>query len=146
MGLNKKVSKIFLSVNDNYVFSKKRSPRKPKKDKKLELIGGQLDSKETFFQALIRELQEEEESGILAQKAKALNPTYKEIIVKGEPHFIYTMNLNKDEFKKLIPNTEESYGFHLIQQSLVLNKEKLKSNIKLFTPKTLLILSELNYI
>lgn len=142
----KKVSKIFVLVGDKYIFSKKRSPSSPKKDKKLELIGGGLDPKETFFQGLIRELQEEEESGILAQKAKALNPTYKEIIVKEDPHFIYSMDLNKDEFKKLIPNKKESYGFYLIPKNLILNKESLRRNIELFTPKTSLIFSELDYL
>ena len=141
--MSKRVSKILLQVGDNYVFSKKRAPWSRKKDHKLELIGGALEYNESPFSALIRELKEEELSGILSEKAISLNPIPIEIYVGKEPHFIYRITISKDEYNKLIYNHDESYGYQLIQRNAIEVKLTLTKFITLFTPKTIRIFKAL---
>jgi N-acetylglutamate synthase-like GNAT family acetyltransferase len=139
----KRVSKAFVLIGDHYLFSEKRAPQSPEKDHRLELIGGAMESGETPFQGLLRELQEEEPSGTLSKKANTLNSTPREIVVGIEPHFIYQMTITDDEYKRITHDAHESYGFHLVQKSVIMDIDKLKANISLFTPKTIAIFREL---
>jgi hypothetical protein len=142
----KRVSKILLLVDNHYVFSEKRAPESSEKDHKLELIGGALNEDESAFQGLIRELQEEEQSGLLSKKAEKLNLSPKEIVVKNEPHFIYRMEISNAEYKEMIHSTDESYGFHLVQDNIILDKNELRENISRFTPKTIKIFQALDMV
>ena len=107
----KRVSKIFVSVDRYYAFSEKRAPQSPWKDHRLELIGGTLNSNETPFQGLDRELREEELSGTLSEKVQLVKPVPKEMLVNDKPHFIYATTITDDEYGKLIHYPDESYGF-----------------------------------
>lgn len=142
----KQVSKILLQVGDKYVFSKKREPWSSSKDHKLELIGGAIEYNETPFSGLIRELKEEEVSGILSEKAKRLNPIPIKLYVGNEPHFIYKITISNDEYNKMLHNVSESYGFDLIQKKVIEDKPTLKKNISFFTPKTIRIFHALNFL
>lgn len=144
--MTKKVSKLLLQVGDNYLFSKKRAPWSSKKDNKLELIGGALEYNESPLSALIRELKEEEQSGILSKKVMTLNPIPSEIYVGNEPHFIYQITISNDEYSKTIYCHDESYGYQLIQRDIIEDRSALAKCISLFTPKTIRIFQALKFL
>lgn len=136
------VSKIILYHRDMFFFARKRTPRKPDKDNKLELPGGRLDKGETPFEALIRELAEEEESGTVAEKAAALGLTPVEIAIKKTRHFVYHMPLSEEELERIRMNPEENYGYRLLNRALVMDPDRMGDRW-LFTRRTVQIFAEL---
>ena len=137
------ISKIFVEVREFYLFSEKRKPGSSD-DHLLELPGGRLEPSETPFQGLMRELQEEDLSEILANKVESLDPQPKEILVNHEKHSIYKVNITQDEYNYLKHNPNESYGFKLIEKSVVDDKKTLENSIHKFTNKTRKIFIQLN--
>lgn len=137
------ISKIFVEVRKFYLFSEKRKPESSD-DHLLELPGGRLEPSETAFQGLMRELREEDLSEILANKVKSLDPQPKEILVNHEKHSIYKVNITQDEYNNLRHNPNESYGFQLIEKSVVDDKKTLENSIHKFTNKTRMIFIQLN--
>ncbi len=137
------ISKIFVEVRKFYLFSEKRKPESSD-DHLLELLGGRLEPSETPFQGLMRELQEEDLSEILANKVKSLDPQPKEILVNHEKHSIYKVNITQGEYNNLRHNPNESYGFQLIEKSVVDDKKTLGNSIHKFTNKTGKIFIQLN--
>lgn len=133
-------AKIFLRFGDTLLFSIKRSPFCPQKDQKLELVGGGIEMGETPMEGLIRELAEEESSGILAKKATLEVPQSRKVFVADEPHFIYDMAITQTDIDQLRMNDTESYGFQL------LHKSELADDPVRFTPKTLGIFRALGLI
>ncbi len=129
------VSKIFVELKEFYLFSEKRKPRSSN-DHLLELLGGHLGNSETPFQGLVRELLEEDLSGVLANKVKSSNLQPRDIVVNNEKHSIYEIKISKNEFDNLKHNPTESYGFHLIEKSIIDDKKSLENNIYKFTKKT----------
>lgn len=117
------ISKIFIVLKEFYLFSEKRKPFSSD-DRLLELLGGRLDNSETPFQGLIRELQEEDLSGMLANKVKSLNLQPRDIVVNNENHSIYEIEITQKEYNGLKYNPTESYGFHLIEKSIIDDKNK----------------------
>ncbi|MBT5304400.1 MAG: hypothetical protein HOI47_09600 [Candidatus Scalindua sp.] len=137
------ISKIFVEVRKYCLFSEKRKPESSD-DHLLELLGGRLEHSETPFQGLMRELQEEDLSEILANKVKPLDLQPKEILVNHEKHSIYKVNITQDEYNNLRHNPNESYGFQLIEKSVVDDKKTLGNSIHKFTNKTGKIFIQLN--
>jgi len=137
------ISKIFVAVRKYCLFSEKRKPESSD-DHLLELLGGRLEPSETPFQGLMRELQEEDLSEILANKVKSLDLQPKEILVNHEKHSIYKVNITQDEYNNLRHNPNESYGFQLIEKSVVDDKKTLGNSIHKFTNKTGKIFIQLN--
>lgn len=138
----KQVSKIILYVGDSFVFGIKRVPQKPNKDGKLELFGGRVDKGETPLQALIREIREEEQSGVAADKIVQINPDPVEFKVGGDLHFIYQMPLTDHELKQLQINPEENYGYSLVERSIIKDSEQMADE-STFTPRTVKIFKKL---
>lgn len=140
------VSKILLTCGDLYVFSIKKSPQSPHKDRRMELFGGNADPGETPFQGLIRELQEEEESGILAKKAASLKlKPVKTFMIDEKMQCIYAMVLDEREMKVLRAHPDESYGIKTITKQFF-DIEMTPIDLDGFTPKTVKIFHELGMI
>jgi len=137
------ISKIFVGIGESYLFSEKIKLWSSN-DHLLELLGGHLENSETPFQGLIRELQEEDSSGILASKVNSLKPLPREIVINDEKHSIYKIEIKRGEFKSLKHNPSESYGFHLIEKSILDDNKSLKKNISKFTQKTRKIFTQLS--
>ncbi|WP_080802710.1 NUDIX hydrolase [Desulfamplus magnetovallimortis] len=141
----KYVSKIIIICKKQYVFSIKKSPLRPFKDKRLEFFGGNVDQGETPFEGLIRELQEEEMTGILAEKAKALKPEpLKSFEVDGKIQCIYQMEITTDEYPKLKAHPDESYGIRSLPQKIFELPRTI--DLELFTPKTIKIFQNMGLI
>jgi len=136
-----KISKIILFRDDSFFFSIKKAPHEPIKDGKLELPGGHVDEAETPLQGMIRELAEEEESGLIADKVALLRLTPLEIMVEGDPHFIYHMAFTGKEMERIRMSTKESYGYRLIPRSTIADPQRMDYSV--FTRKTLKIFNEL---
>ena len=115
-----KVAKSLVFVEDGgeklVLLSLKKKPHK-KSDRKLELLGGHLDAGESSLEALIRELIEEETSGVLAKKMTTAQPEPVEIVDAGAQHFLFELCISKAEYGELIASSEESYGFQLVSLS-----------------------------
>jgi 8-oxo-dGTP pyrophosphatase MutT (NUDIX family) len=131
------VAKIILECGDALLFSIKRAPGKPHKDRKLELLGGHMEAGESPSEGLIRELREEEETGLLAEKALRLLPAYEEIIVENSRHFIFRMPLEPEDLGRIRPSPSESFGYRLIPRTQPVTDPVL------FTPKTVGIFAAL---
>lgn len=139
------VSKILLSCRDVYVFSIKKSPDHPEKDGKLEMFGGNVEADETPFEGLVRELEEEEETGTLAGKVKNTQPAlYKQFPVDGKMQCIFQMEVSEYVFNLLRAHPDESYGIRTVKKKLFATPDQL--NLEQFTPKTQEIFKQLGMI
>lgn len=137
----REISKIILFGDDSFFFSIKRESCDSIKDGKLELLGGGIDKNETPLQGLIRELAEEEESALIANKVALLQLTPVEIMVEGDRHFIYHMAIAGEELERIRMSTKESYGYRLIPRSMIM--DPLGVDHLVFTPRTVKIFDEL---
>jgi hypothetical protein len=136
-----KISKIILYMDDDFFFGIKRAPNNPAKDSKLELLGGGLDKGEKPLHALIRELKEEEESALLANKVAVLRPSPVEIVLEGDRHFIYHMVITKKELEGIRMSTHETYGYRLIPKATIITREGVERST--FTRRTVKIFDKL---
>lgn len=134
--ISREIVKIFIKTKKYYIFSRKKAYGQ-RSNGLLELIGGHVESGETPLEALLREVQEEEETGILANLLVniKLPPTEVTVAVNGigELHYIYYLNVSEEDSKKLKASNDESYGFEFIKTSLVETKKGL---VKLRTDLT----------
>lgn len=133
---SKTVAKIFVECGGYYVFSKKWKASDPESDNLLELLGGKVDEGEEPMQALVRELREEEKTGIIAAKVLHLQPQYKQVVVSGQNHYIYRVVLEPGNLQNIRHNEKESRGFVKVGMDILQNKHELLVNLTNFTPKT----------
>lgn len=132
---------ITIDGTNNAIMSIKKSSN-TQKDKKLEFIGGRLDINRPYKE-LLRELQEEDLSQLLFSVAKKTELPYKTITLpNNEPQYIFEFSITLEQFNTLIPNSDESYGFKLV------NKDSWSyfHTSYLLTKKTTLILQKLKYL
>lgn len=134
------VAKMFIRQGEQYLFSRKRAPGKPKKDGKLELIGGKIEPGENRVEGLLRELREEEKTGILARKAATLPLRAEFLCIHGQDNFVYRMEITPDELEGLEMDGEESYGYEMLEESDFVDDPER------FTPKTLKIFRALGMV
>lgn len=124
-GKSSEVGKVFVKVTHGealfYLFSKKDSSN-PEKHNHLELLGGHIEDVDKDFMAgTIRELNEEETTGLLAGKLSGQPPSLS-IKIKGELHHIFEISIGLDEYEGLKHN-HESLGFELIPAAMLKEKE-----------------------
>jgi NUDIX domain-containing protein len=123
------VAKIFVRVvkggEDYYLFSRKNSPGH-KKHNHLELLGGNNED-EDFLEGAIRELKEEETTGLLASKLSRQHLKH-EVEIDETVHYIFEISIGYFEYEGLKPNQDESLGFELIPHS-VLNSQEFQRSL-----------------
>jgi hypothetical protein len=95
------------------LMSRKRA-RSERKHGKLEFLGGHVEPGERPFEALLRELGEEELSGTLAARARGFCPAAIVSDIPGVPHHLYEMTLDAADFDALVFDPEESLGLVLV--------------------------------
>lgn len=137
------VSKVRITVERGgdrlSMLSKKRARKSQKKHGKLEMLGGHLKPEESPLQALIRELREEEASGLLSAKVRSVSPEPREVDAGGARHYLFDIEISYEEFTRLQPSPKESLGFRLVPTAEL---EAGKHHARL-TPKTRKILNAL---
>ncbi len=95
------------------LMSRKRAPGE-RKHGKLEFFGGHLDPGEEPFEALLRELREEELSGTLAARALHAEPVPFVSDLPGVPHHLYELPIDAADFDTLTFDPVESLGLVLV--------------------------------
>lgn len=139
----KQVAKVFIRTGDSYIFSRKRA-RGKKKDRRLELLGGTLKPGEGPLEALIREAEEEESSGRLAEEIRRQQPGYEKVVLSKagieEPQYLFRIEIDPGTAETLEADPEESYGLERISVALFDSDQGLREMLEPFTPKTLAIL------
>ena len=114
------VAKIIVKVDRKDVpwllFSIKRA-KSPEKHGKLEFLGGHLEPGETPLQALVRELEEEEKSGLLSRKAAEEQPGFIEFEAGGAHHYLFEIVISENDYQIIEHDKRESLGFELIPAS-----------------------------
>lgn len=138
----KKRSKILIHVGGNILLSSKKEPGNETRDRKLEMPGGTHEAGESPAEALLRELQEEEISGLLAHHATTDAHPLAEIVIGDASHFLFEMSVDSDIVPKLKPGSE-SYGFETLDGKIVTSNEKLNYYKDQLTPKTFALFSAL---
>jgi hypothetical protein len=131
------ISKIILFQDDCFFFGIKKAPHEPSKDGKLELLGGGVDEGETPLEGLIRELAEEDESALVANKVALLRLTPVKIVIEGDSHFIYHTAITANELERIRMSAKESYGYRLIPRPTIISPEPLDHAV--FTRRTVKI-------
>jgi hypothetical protein len=119
------------------LFSRKKAKGTPKHGR-LELLGGGTEGGDPFA-ALLRELEEEEKSGVLAQRAAATHPAPRLISVQGDPHYIFEITLSLDDYVEVRHAKDESLGFKAVPAA-ALRDQRFHSRL---TDRTQRILSAL---
>jgi len=82
---------------------------------KLEMPGGHLDGDESPREALLRECEEEEATGSLAELVAQREPVFATETVDGAVHHLFELALSEREAEGLVPEPTESLGFRLVR-------------------------------
>ena len=139
----KQVAKVLIKTGESYIFSRKRAPGMHK-DKRLECLGGTLETGESPRDALIREAIEEESSGHLAAELRRQRPGYEKIVLRAagmdEPQYLFHITVSPDVAETFEAGPDESYGFERIAAAMFDSDAGLKELRDQFTSKTIAIL------
>lgn len=131
----KKVKIIFTVKSpkgETYYLASRKKTKKRKKDGLFEFPGGRLEKEETWKEALLRELQEEDPSGTLSQAAQSIISG----VHCGKTYMTYS-SLPWEEWEKLKNIfSEESYGFSLVGKNQIFTSN-------LWTKQSLLLIESL---
>jgi 8-oxo-dGTP pyrophosphatase MutT (NUDIX family) len=116
------VSKLLLTVTNGdatlMLFSRKRAEGQSKHGR-LELLGGRIERTESPLEALVRELGEEEESGLLARRIRATRPTGQLVTLSDAIYHTFRLAITFAEYLELEPGRHESLGFLLVPTTLL---------------------------
>ncbi len=113
-----RVAKAIITVDGSdamhYLMSVKRGPGNT--HRKLEFLGGRFDRGELPRQALLRELDEEETTGLLAHLASSRANLFFPLTTGGAQHFLFPFHLTVPEFELLQHHPRESFGYRLVRE------------------------------
>lgn len=116
------VAKVVVSVTDGdmnlLLFSRKRAEGYGKHGR-LEFLGGRLRKAERPLAALVRELREEEESGLLAERVRATQPPAETVRLSDARYHVFQLHITFLEYLALEHGRHESLGFVLVPRSLL---------------------------
>jgi hypothetical protein len=150
--VKKATAKLLIHFNGDILFLQKKnkhdsSSSGPKELIDLEFIGGKVQEGETPFDALKREVAEEDPTGLLKDLL-----TIKPLILMAnwqEQHFIFNLTLDKKDIKIFLEKIKETSftDKHEHSRFVMMNKEtvmrELRGRPEMFTKKTQLFLKHL---
>lgn len=134
----REVSKIIVRIEGfaepTQLMSIKKAKGTPK-HKKLEILGGGTDG-DNAFEGLVRELEEEEKTGRLAEIVREQKPEPQSFSIDRTPHHLYEVTIAYEDYLTLRHHKDESFGFKVVPES------KLKDTTfhRQLTRKTLTLL------
>ena len=144
MPSDNRASKILIAVEGFQepvlLFSRKRAKGTPK-HKRFELLGGGLDGHDPL-EGLVRELEEEENSGALAAHVRHTRPSPRLVTVDGAPQYVFEIHLPMSVYLELRHAKAESFGFHVLPVARLGDPGMADT----FTRKTVGILRALEYL
>jgi 8-oxo-dGTP pyrophosphatase MutT (NUDIX family) len=156
--LQKKSSaKLILTVQGNFIFAQKKDKHSSKNDgshlEHLEFLGGHLDDGETPIVGLLREIQEEDPTGLLADlftKNFSNTPSQSKLMVNwSEQHYLFFLNLDQSTFEHLLqklkdhPFQKQHEHSRFVMMSKELALKELRGRPDIFTKKTQVFLHRL---
>jgi len=97
------------------LFSRKKAKGTPRHGQ-LELLGGGMDGSSPL-NGLIRELEEEEKSGALAQEVRRASPSPRLLTVDNVPHYIFEVRIPMSVYLDARHDKGESLGFLVVPKS-----------------------------
>ena len=117
MGDQSPVAKARIVIEDgdrrSALLSRKNAPGR-RAHAKLEMLGGHLDDDETAYEAIVRELREEEGSGVLARILAKEQPPSRMAIVDGAPHHLFEVRVTAAQCEGVHHDPHESLGFEQV--------------------------------
>ncbi len=108
----KLLATVTIEGRQHLLLSRKRAHGEQKHGQ-LELLGGRLDD-DPPFEGLLRELEEEEDSGLLAELVASRRPTAERLELPGAVYHVYRLEIDPDDLGLLVPHESESLGFELV--------------------------------
>jgi 8-oxo-dGTP pyrophosphatase MutT (NUDIX family) len=99
-------------------------------DGKLEFLGGRMESGEVPYEALVRELSEEEATGSLARIVMSHEITPAEHLIGDALHYLFTIDISLVQYSVMTYHPAESYGLRLVA------KVALTPSVEEYTRKT----------
>jgi 8-oxo-dGTP pyrophosphatase MutT (NUDIX family) len=136
-----RVCKAIISVGSDttsrYLMTLKRAPARDN-DGKLEFLGGRMDNGETPLETLIRELSEEEATGVLSDIVEKRGLVPVEHLIGDALHYLFTLKVSFEQYSALKFDPDESYGLRLVAAS------DLTPSFEKYTRKTNKIIQRLN--
>lgn len=136
------VAKLVVRIRDfgteTLLFTRKRATGTPKHGH-LEFLGGGIGDGSPV-EGLMRELREEEKSGLLARKVATQNPEPKALSIAGVTHYMFEISISLEDYLELRHGRAESLGFKAVPAAK-LRDERVWRRV---TPKTQEIVTALN--
>jgi len=115
----REVSKIIVRIDGfaepTQLMSIKKAKGTPK-HKKLEILGGGTDGQDAF-EGLVRELEEEEKTGRLAEIVREQHPEPRSFSIAESPHHLYEITIDFEDYLGLRHHKAESFGFKVVPES-----------------------------
>ena len=112
-GVTKTIITVTGPAHSHYLMSYKCDPLS-NNEGKLEFLGGRMEDGEAPVAALLRELGEEEQTGILAHLAQARLAAFTKRLFGTAQHYLFHLNISLEEFSQLAHDPSESHGFELV--------------------------------
>ncbi len=133
------IVKVLVKTESSYLLSLKKDPE-TRSDGLLEHLGGHIDPEECCFEALLREVTEEEASGKLAAVLRKEKPVPHELFVavhgRQEKHYLYRVTISKELASQLQADERESYGFQFVAAQYLESEQGLHTIEHKLTWKT----------
>lgn len=115
----REISKIIVRIDGfaepTQLMSVKKAKDTPK-HKKLEILGGGTDGQDRF-EGLVRELEEEEKTGRLAELVREKHPEPRSFSIADAPHHVYEVTIDYEDYIALRHHKSESFGFKVVPES-----------------------------
>ena len=115
----REVSKIIVRIDGFAEPTQLMSIKKAKgteKHKKLEILGGGTDGDDAF-EGLVRELEEEEKTGRLAEIVREQKPEPRSFSIDQSPHHMYEVTISFEDYLTLRHHKAESFGFKVVPEA-----------------------------
>lgn len=136
------VAKVLITVTNGasrfLLLSRKRAEGQ-RKHGRLELLGGHIGRREGPFDGLVRELAEEEGTGVLAEHARSIEPRPREVPLRDAVYHTFQLTISFEDYLTLTPDPRESLGFLLVPITL-LKQHRIREHL---TERTQELLTQL---
>ncbi len=127
----KSAAKLLISDRTGYLFV-----GKAKKDGRLEMLGGKIDSGEEAKSALLRELSEEVDGESLLDQVRQ-SPVEPIRVQAGEQaDFVFKIEVDRIDLSVLVQKGDETTALAIINRPTIDRADQLVRNKKLFTGRT----------
>ncbi len=127
----KSAAKLLIRDQTGYLFV-----GKAKKDGRLEMLGGKIDSGEEAKRALLRELSEEVEGESLLNQVRQSQVEPTKVQAGEQTDFVFKIAVDRIDLSFLVQKGDETTALVIINRPTIEKADQLVRNKKLFTGRT----------